>query len=166
MGTVSIVPGYQGDGSWNLMPKIDVYQTNWSWGKDMDKKLAKFTRGMFTLNFPCGMSPVGDVRADILPELKPDIICDLLHPPFRPGVFDCVICDPPFSLFNHFKWLFPIKDACTKNFDLSTPKLATNMKGFKREVKWTSVRDKLFMRPWILYTKKNQNLPDFFKDGA
>ncbi len=129
----------------------------------MDKKLFKFCEGKFTLNFPCGMSPVGDIRADILPELKPDVICDLKHPPFRAGSFDVVICDPPFSLFNRFRWLLPIKDLARSYFLLSTPKLAPLMRGFKREVLWTSVKDKLFLRPWLLYTKKNQNLPDFFK---
>ena len=144
------------------MNGIDVYQSNWSWGKNMDNHLKDFSHGLFTLNFPCGKSTAGNVRVDILPELKPDIVADLKHPPFVPGSFECFICDPPFSLFNHFKWLLPLKDLTTKYFLLSTPKLCPNFRGFKRKIIWTSVKDKLFVRPWILYTKK-KNIPNFFR---
>ncbi len=141
--------------------QIDVYQTNWSWGRNMDNHLKDFANNLYTLNFPCGKSTLGDVRADILPSLKPDIVCDLRHSPFRPGVFECVVCDPPFSLFNRFFWLIKLKDCCSKYFLLSTPKLAPNFRGFKRKILWTSVKDKLFLRPWILYTAK-RNIPAFF----
>lgn len=130
----------------------------------MDKHLKEFTHGLFTLNFPCGKSTVGDVRVDILPELKPDVIADLKHPPFRPGVFEVVICDPPFSIFNRFRWLLDLKDLTSKYFLLSTPKLSPRFKGFTRKVIWTSVKDKLFFRPWILYTRK-KNLPFLFRRG-
>lgn len=40
---------------------IQVYQVNWSWNKDVDKWLRKISIGR-TLNFPCGMSKVGDVK--------------------------------------------------------------------------------------------------------
>ncbi len=141
--------------------EIDVYQTNWSWGRNMDNHLKDFTHKLYTLNFPCGKSTLGDVRADILPSLKPDIVADLRYPPFRPGVFECMICDPPFSLFNHFLWLLNLKDIPTKYFLLSTPKLAPLFRGWKRKILWTSVKDKLFLRPWILYTKK-RNIPYLF----
>ncbi len=141
---------------------IDVYQTDWSWGHRMDKHLKDFSKGLFTLNFPCGKSKVGNVRVDILPELKPDIIADLKHPPFIDGAFECFICDPPYSLFNRFMWLLKLKDLSSGYFLLSTPKLAPVFRGFKRKIIWTSIKDKLFMRPWILYTRK-KNLSYFFR---
>ncbi len=129
----------------------------------MDKWLWRRTKKYFTLNFPCGKSQVGDVRADIDPAMNPDVVADVLHPPFVPGSFEFVICDPPYSIFNRFKWMLHVKDLCTKYFLISTPKLCPIMRGFSRVIFATFARDKLFLRPWILYTKKNLNLPDFFE---
>lgn len=141
---------------------FDVYKPRWSWGKNVDRELKKRIKNLYTLNFPCGNSPIGDVRADIDPQHKPDIICSLTHPPFRPGSFECLISDPPFSMFSSFRWLLRLKDLTTKYFILSTPKICPSFRGFTRDVRWTSANDKLFLRPWIEYKKKDLNLEEFF----
>jgi len=142
---------------------VEFIKSNWSWGDTMDKKLIRKTRPYFTLNFPCGRSKAGDIRADIDKEHKPDVIADLKNPPFKPGSFEVLICDPPYSMFNRFKWLLPLKDLCTKFMILSTPKLCPIFKGFKRVVWYSVANDKLFLRPWILYSKNNQIMDKFFE---
>jgi len=142
---------------------IEFIKSNWSWGNNIDKKLIRKTRPYFTINFPCGKSRAGNIRVDIDKTLKPDIIADLKYPPFIPGCCEVLICDPPFSMFNKFRWLLPLKDLCTKFMILSTPKLCPIFKGFKRIIWYSIANDKLFLRPWIMYTKKDMFMDKFFE---
>jgi len=50
--------------------------------------LTRFTR------FPC-------VNVDIDPDADVDVVADMFHLPFRSGVFDTVVCDPPYRLALH-----------------------------------------------------------------
>jgi len=68
------------DSAENIGP-VELYQLNWSWSKKTDKFLREITTGSTVLNMPCGMSKVGTTRADLDKSVKPDIICDLFHPP-------------------------------------------------------------------------------------
>jgi len=53
------------------------------------------------LHLFCGSSKFGDVRIDINPEVKPDILMDLSKQPipFEDNLFDVVIADPPYHDF-------------------------------------------------------------------
>lgn len=70
---------------------------------------------------PCGKSRAGDVRADIDPQFKPDVICDLFRPPFKHQSFDTVICDPPFAIYCRQKWALKIADLARKKVVLACP---------------------------------------------
>jgi len=140
---------------------IEVYEIRWSWNKRTDLWLLRQCKG-FTLNICCGMSKIGDIRADIDPTVKPDVICDMDHLPFKKDVFDTVVCDPPFSKFNRFKWIVILSNYAKSRFIISSPGgLFPRLKGFKTEYKATIQRGLLFVRYWFFYDRKNQILTNF-----
>jgi len=144
---------------------FEAYQVNWSWNKKTDKWLQKMCIGR-TLNFPCGMSKVGDVRADLDPSVKPDVIADLLNPikwPWKRLEFDTVVCDPPFSFYSKFKWIFRLRDLTKRRIILSTPAMDIRLgKQWKREI-WATSQCTIhtILRLWQIFTLKNKMLDDF-----
>ena len=72
------------------------YQTNWSWDYETEKWLEAFCKNKNVLNFPCGSSKIGTVRADADPRIKPDVVCTFENHQFAEKSFDLVIFDPPF----------------------------------------------------------------------
>src|SRR5271166_2387538 len=55
-----------------------------------------------SLHVCCGHSPLGDVRVDFDPEVKPDIVVDAAKLPFDDASFETVLCDPPYN--GVFQW--------------------------------------------------------------
>jgi len=103
------------------MIQNSLYRANWGYRKRFLSILPKLLRGR-TLNFPCGMSPFGEVRADIDPSVKPDVIADFKNPPFRRGSFDTLWHDPPYSVLNRPGYLTKkLIDIPMKRFVLEGP---------------------------------------------
>jgi hypothetical protein len=50
-----------------------------------------------SLHVCCGNSPLGDVRCDFDPAVKPDYVCDAANLPFEDDSFESVLCDPPYN---------------------------------------------------------------------
>lgn len=50
-----------------------------------------------SLHVCCGRSPLGDVRVDFDPKVKPDMVVNATALPFDEGSFDTVLCDPPYN---------------------------------------------------------------------
>lgn len=142
----------------NANIKVEEYRINWSWNKKTDFWLMRHCIG-HTLNVCCGMSKAGHVRIDIDPTVEPDILCDVNDLPYAKQSFDTVICDPPFSFYNRFKWIYRLADLAKYRLILSAPGgIFPRVKGFKTEYKATIQRGNLFVRYWLFYTKKNQRL--------
>ena len=138
--------------------KTKFYQVNWSWHYQTDLILQKKFKGKSILNFPCGLSTLG-YRADIDPKVKPDIIEDLFNHNFKTNSYDVVICDPPFSYYNKFKWLLKIKDIAKEYFVLSTPCICYTFKGFSEpEIYAHRIKGKLFLRFFFIYKNKKPTL--------
>jgi hypothetical protein len=105
-----------------MVQEVESYQANWSWVKHTESWLkSQIERGEEVLNFPCGQSKIG-LRVDIDRSVKPDIIADFYHPPFRKHSFDVVISDPPFSAYGKGKkWFWvALSDVARHKFILST----------------------------------------------
>lgn len=99
-----------------------VFKPEWADSTDIDKWLQ---REMFVgevLNFPCGVSPLGDVRVDIDPSVNPDILADIESVPFEDSSFDTVYCDPPYSYHAYDKnqWAVDLWDVARKRLILQT----------------------------------------------
>jgi len=140
--------------------KTQLYQVNWSWNKDIDFLFSKKFKGKTILNFPCGKSRIG-LRADLDPSVDPDIMADLFYPQehFKPNSFDVVICDPPFSYYNKFKWLLELSNIASEYFVLSTPVIFYSFKGYSDpEIIASRQKGNLFCRLFFIYKKLNQVL--------
>jgi len=138
--------------------KTQTYQVNWSWSKDVDFILLKKFKDKTILNFPCGKSRIG-VRADIDPNVEPQIIDDLMDPHFKSRSYDVVICDPPFSYYNKFKWLLKLSNIAKQYFVISTPCIFYSFKGFSDpEIIATRQKGNLFLRFFFIYKRLNQSL--------
>jgi hypothetical protein len=137
--------------------------------KSARKVTLDFLRRMavgYTLNICCGLDPTGDVKADIDAELveklnsiKIDcsdyVVCDVMHPPFRAGSFDTVICDPPFSFYNRFKWLHLLEVIARKRLILCVPlvNIHLNRNMWEKELYYIDSTG-IFLRLWWIFTKK------------
>lgn len=138
--------------------KTETYKVNWSWKKDIDFILLKKFKDKTILNFPCGKSQIG-VRADIDPNVEPQIIDDLMNPHFKSCSYDVVICDPPFSYYNKFKWLLKLSNIAKEYFVISTPCIFYSFKGFSDpEIIATRQKGNLFLRFFFIYKRLNQSL--------
>jgi len=76
----------------------ETFESEWIDHPDI-KELVRSKLTGNVLNLPCGLSEIGDVRADVDKSVSPDIVCDLTEPPFEKQSFDTVYCDPPYSMF-------------------------------------------------------------------
>ena len=135
--------------------RLEVYQPNWSWDDRTEDWLRAQCIGR-TLNFPCGKSQVGDVRADADPSLEPDVIADLYKPydKFERGEFDTVVCDPPFSYYNRQRWIAPLSQLARKRFILSSPMNISLKRGvWKKSLYVTIERGKFFIRVWFIFDR-------------
>jgi len=139
--------------------KPTVFKAAWPWPKSVETWLRTMVIGS-CLNLCCGNSQIG-FRADIRREVNPDIVLDARWPPFRPGSFDTVICDPPFSWYKSFSWILRLKDIARKRLILSGPLLDLTrlVKNAQVEIYLISAGT-LFFRVFYIYTKTS--LTSFF----
>lgn len=116
-----------------------------------------------TINFCSGRDPTGDVKVDVDREMllnrkrtsldKSDfVVADIRHPPFIDLCCDTILADPPFSLYNHFKWALNLAKLARRKMILSHP--CTNLKiaGFNRELYYTNSKS-IFLRLWWVFTR-------------
>lgn len=73
------------------------------WSESIEEYLATLFIGK-TIHVCCGLSLLGDVRLDLDPEVKPDIICDAanMREFVKDDEFETVLCDPPYN--GKFQW--------------------------------------------------------------
>lgn len=80
------------------MVKIkEIYRERWHDPKQVNSLVKRYLKSK-SLNFPCGMSKLGDIRVDIDPNVKPDITMDMYNPDFKGERFDSIYCDPPWNI--------------------------------------------------------------------
>ena len=128
------------------------YQVNWSWNKQTDVWLRTKVKG-FTLNICCGKSKVGNVKADIDKSVKPDIVCDVKHLPFRLLCFDTIVCDPPFSMYNRFKWMKHFNKYARKRVIMSSPLLKLLLSKAWLRSYYITEQGGFFLRFWTFFDR-------------
>lgn len=86
------------------------------------------------LNFPCGMSDLGDLRVDFDESVNPDRVVDLKEPPYDLPRFDTVYCDPPFNYYNQDnEWVNGLWDLAESRLILNSPLKPARIEGAKKE---------------------------------
>jgi len=126
-------------------PKTRLVPT-WIWHRDEEALYSMLCKGL-VLHCCSGRSRLGHVRLDLYEPA--DIRADVRHLPIRHRSVDTVICDPPFSLYNAYRWALRLKDVVRKRLVLVTPMLIFRLHGFRRRVwlveKWPYVMAKLVL---------------------
>lgn len=136
--------------------KAKVFKTSWPWPKNVENWLRTKVIGS-CLHLCCGDSRIG-FRADIRREVNPDILLDGRWPPFQPGSWDTVICDPPWSWYKSFSWILRIGDIARKRLILSGPVMDLTRFQKNSEVEiWLLSGGTIFLRPFFIYTKTTLN---------
>jgi len=143
-----------------------LLQANWIHTSDVESWLRQMSIGR-TLNVCCGKSLVGDVRVDVDPESSRTEYGDLFHLKFPPQSFDTVICDPPFSYYNRFKWILPLAHIARKRLLLSSPCISVRLSSSKwKRTLWYSdtvaqkgrPRGGLFLRLYWCFDRRDKSL--------
>jgi len=151
------------------MPNIGYkeFETRWVDHTDLRDIIRRESIGTL-LNFPCGQSPLGDIRADIDKKHNPDVIADLKNPPFKDGQFDTVYCDPPYSMFDFGKsleWVKELFRIANKRLIIQGPNKAVRV-GSPSEQKLIALKPKPgSTKHWIrmlqVFTHPKTDLSDF-----
>lgn len=71
------------------------FKEAYRWTYDEEKLYSTFLESPI-LHLCCGKSLLGDVRVDIDSKVRPDIVSDQLHLPFKNQSFQTAIYDPPW----------------------------------------------------------------------
>lgn len=107
------------------------------------------------------MSQIGDVRADIDPNMKPTLIADLKKPLeyFKPLSFDTILCDPPYAMYCHPSWASNLSKVTRKRIIFATPCMAIYL-GQTRWKKSIYAEDygKKFMRLYQVFDRLDGQL--------
>lgn len=109
-----------------VVGKQSIYRADWGDTPDIQRWLRKEMFVGETLNFPCGASLIGDVRADVDTSHNPDIVADLHNLPFKERSFDTVYCDPPYHFYGGKQYHFvnPLWDLARERIIFQTNKVA------------------------------------------
>jgi len=95
------------------------YRHSWRWTLDEELLFRSLSIG-FVLHVCCGESEIGDIKVDLFSS-NCDVKADVRKLPFRPLSFDTVICDPPWALYNKFKWVLKLNQLARERLILITP---------------------------------------------
>lgn len=133
-------------------------QANWIHPPRVETWLRSMVIGN-CLNVCCGKSFVGETRIDLFDEANLTMKADCKHLPFRPGSFDTVICDPPFSYFNRFKWIVSMSWIAKKRFMISTPaaNVLLDRRNWKKSL-YAADTNLPFIRFYFVFDRLNDSL--------
>ena len=145
--------------------KPQMLEANWIHPPSVERWLRRMSIGD-TLNICCGKSKVGDIRIDLDPNAERNFIGDLFHPPFRKFSFDTVICDPPYSYFNKWIWVFRISDLARKRFLIASPNISVNLSRYWKRTFWFSDdHQHLWLRTYWCFDRKNEFITNYTPEG-
>ena len=134
----------------SLMSKKFKWRKDWAYCYSLEKLMAQECVG-FTLNMCCGFSNFGDIRADLDPQTRPTVVCDMRYPPFRDGAFDSVFMDPFYGHFNRPGFLI-------RYFDLAKRRVIID----SLPIDWKPSKN--WRRKWVVLTRRGLGM--LIKTGA
>jgi 16S rRNA G966 N2-methylase RsmD len=143
--------------------QTEFFKPNWMDSGDTERFLRRELLTGEVLNFPCGNSPLGDVRADIDPETAPDVIADITNCPFSDDSFDTVYCDPPYSMhaFDKVQWALDLWDVARKRLILQTTTEVYRLPGAEREVYLADKKSSRCFQVFQVFTRPDTRLSDW-----
>lgn len=141
----------------------DFFQPNWVDSKDTTRFIDRKLSVGSMLNFPCGQSTLGDLRADIDPSVNPDIIADIEDPPFADESFDTVYCDPPYSMhaFDRNQWALRLWDIAAERLILQTTTQVYRFPNAKRQIYLADRRGTMVMQVIQVFDRRDRRLGEY-----
>jgi len=157
------------------MEKVKKFKSKWSF-KTAKAKWQKvvYTNNVYfldtfkiglTANVCCGYDTTGDILIDIdlnvlkknkkqhYLEIKDFICADMFKLPLRYKSVDTIICDPPYSYYNQFMWVWNFRNYARKRIILSAPTVNIRI-DWEREIYAVSTPG-IFLRLWFIFTNKS-----------
>jgi len=151
-------------GKQRTIGNTQFFQPNWADNTETTRFVRQELLTGEVLNFPCGKSTLGDVRADIDPSVNPDVVADIQNNPFADRSFDTVYCDPPYSMhaFDKVKWAVELWDVARERMILQTTTEKYKFANAERTV-WIADRKGLSRCFQILqvFDRQNGKLSDY-----
>jgi len=144
--------------------KIEYLQANWIC-YSQDDWLRKMVIGT-CLNVCSGMSKIGDERIDIAEKTNRTLEGDLFKLNYVPRSFDTVICDPPYSYYNRFKWALKLSDIANSRLILASGLLSPRLpkRNWKRELWYDNSHRsptggrRIMLKLWWVFNRLNYPL--------
>lgn len=139
--------------------KYQLFQTNWVPTNEHNSTdiVKPYCIGS-VLNLCSGKSTIGDLRLDIMSDLHPNIVGDIMHIPIVRNSFDTVILDPPYSYFGRTKWLYPLADIARVRIIISSNQVFIRLKKFKLVDILAAVTTQFYVRLWYVYDRIQNDL--------
>lgn len=152
-----------------LSGNTTVFRPEWADSSDIQRWLREEMFVGRTLNFPCGKSLLGDVRADKDPAVAPDLIADIENPPFGRGEFETVYCDPPYSFhaYDRNQWVLELWNIASKRLILQTKNQRYNFPTADRTVYLAErPRDAMAYQIFQVFDRENTALSTFLESPS
>jgi hypothetical protein len=139
------------------------YRAEWRDGRAVDRWIRDMAQGTL-LNWPCGQSPIGDIRADIDPAVGPDVYADLRDPPFDPRSVGTGYIDPPYSMcaFDEIlQWLPKVWDCIDRRLILNSTPIMVSLDGAELEVYHEHRPGTPHLPTFHVWTRQDTRLDDY-----
>jgi len=151
------------DNAQRTIGSTDFFRPNWVDSQDTERWLRREMLTGTVLNFPCGQSSIGDVRADIDRSTDPDVVADIQNPPFSDGSFDTVFCDPPYSMhaFDKVRWAVDLWDIARKRLVLQTTTECYRFTNASRRVYLADKRGARCFQVFQVFDRQNASVTEF-----
>ena len=138
--------------------KLRRLEPNWVWWASEEKLYYKLLRG-FTLHVCCGKSQIGDVRVDADALLRPDVVADMFHLPFKRHSFESAIIDPPWEEWD-FRYLYELKDIAKRVVLIH--KTLPRFRGMKLVEVWIASKVNILAKIVSVWEKAHSELSRWF----
>lgn len=92
--------------------RVHRIKPRWVWRFSEESLIHRLLKGR-VLHVCCGRSQVGDIRVDLDPDLRPDVVADMFYLPFRRGFFDTAVMDPPWEQWD-LRYLYELRDVANR----------------------------------------------------
>ena len=141
----------------------EFYKPNWADSNDVQRWLRREIFVGEVLNFPCGGSALGDVRADIDPSVNPDVIANIDDPPFGDDAFDTVYCDPPYSYhaYDRNQFVLNLWDCAREKLVLQTGTQRYHLPNATREIYLAERGGTMVYQVFQVFTRECADLNDW-----
>ncbi len=140
----------------------------WRWEDDEENFYSAQTIPGDTLHVCCGKSQLGDVRVDIDPELKPDIVADYRNLPIKDNAFSHTICDPPWGKTERLdagiiNWISELRRV-TRDKIIIIHNTMFKIKGWKQDLAYSVNAKGIFYKVFQTLVPQDKTIPEFAEE--